>query len=135
MIENQDVNTPEIAAATDAFVAFRTLLKGKDRAYFTDEISEQNIKLLTGWALENDLDFSDMQTIGFWQIAFANCRDKLTVDPNAPIFRHERQLFRQRVGAMSVAEIKEAAKHEEGFAERYQALQAAEDVTFGVKGL
>jgi hypothetical protein len=134
-VNTESADSLDVALAADSFLSFRALLRGRDRAYFTDEVAEQNMRVFSAWALENDLGIADMQTVGFWQLAFANCdKSTLTVDPNAPIFQHERKLFRQRVGAMSVAEIKEAAKHEAGFADEYQALQAAEDVTFGVKG-
>ena len=131
----ENADSPEVALAADSFLSFRALLKGRDRAFFTDDYAEQNIKVLTAWSLENGLVLDDMQAVGFWQLAFANCdKSKLAVDPNAPIFVQERKLFRQRVQQMSVAEIKAAARNEAGFAENYRQLQAAENDSVGVKG-
>jgi len=131
----ENADSPEVALAADSFLSFRALLKGRDRALFTDVVAEQNIKVLTAWALENGLGLDDMQAVGFWQLAFANCdKSKLAADPNAPIFAQERKMFRQRVAQMSVAEVKQAYASEADFKEKYDALQKAEEPNIGIKG-
>jgi|ERR1700683_655818 len=110
----------------DAFATFKAALQGKNQGYFTASVEEKNATTMINWALANGMTLADAANLGFWQLSFGNTKAQLVLDEKAPVVARIKSIedagFRDRVAAMSVAQIKETYQTDSDFRVRYEAL-------------
>jgi hypothetical protein len=139
-------NQEDLLEARDCYAAFKLMEPTWASFCTSEELEAANMEALVDFGKENFTGgLKAFALIGAWQIAFRECSRQglLEADENHP--RHpdkvaaanaERKAavdaaaFRVRVQAMSSAQIKEAARTESGFEQKYAALTAGERVRF-----
>ena len=130
MSEERQYSSVELDRA-DAFETFLSLLRGRDQAYFSDPVADQNIKTLNAWAESQGMSFADGATLGYWQLSFQNCKPQLALDTSAPILARvkatEDAAFRERISVMSVSEIKANYQTDADFKARYDRLNRGQN--------
>lgn len=140
------IDQDDILDAQDAYKVFK-LAEPSWAAYCADEdLEAQNMEALVDFGKENFTGgLRAFGLLGAWQLAFSECRrqglieadeshpkhpDKVAAALAAARAQSDADAFRIRVQGMSSAQMKEAAKTEPGFTERYAALAKGEKVRF-----
>ena len=140
------IDQNDILDAQDAYKVFK-LAEPSWAAYCTDEdLEAQNMEALVDFGKENFTGgLRAFSRLGAWQLAYQECKKSGTIaaDENHPKHpakvaaalagmkaQSDADAFRIRVQGMSSAQMKEAAKTEPGFTERYAALAKGEKVRF-----
>jgi len=140
------IEQEDLLEAQDCYAAFKLMEPTWASFCTSEELEAANMEALVEFGKENFTGgLKAFALIGAWQIAFRECSRQglLEADENHP--RHpdkvaaanaERKAavdaaaFRVRVQKMSAAQMKEAARTEPGFEQKYAALTAGEKVRF-----
>jgi hypothetical protein len=140
------IEQEDLLEAQDCYAAFK-LVEPTWASFCTDEdLEASNMEALVNFGKENFTGgLKAFTLIGAWQLAFQECKKNgsIQADENHPLHPekvaarqaeanaiNEAAAFRVRVQKMSAAQMKEAARTEPGFTERYEALTRGERVRF-----
>ncbi|MGB8800705.1 MAG: hypothetical protein WCC97_08460 [Candidatus Acidiferrales bacterium] len=132
--------------AQDCYAAFKLMEPTWASFCTSEELEAANMEALVNFGKKSFTGgLKAFALIGAWQIAFRECSRQglLKADENHPKYParvaaqqaeanaiKEAAAFRVRVQGMSAAQMKEAARTEPGFEQKYAALTAGEKVRF-----
>lgn len=140
------IEQEDLLEAQDCYAAFKLMEPTWASFCTSEELEAANMEALVEFGKENFTGgLKAFALIGAWQLAFRECSRQGLLEADENHARHpykvaaanaERKAaadaaaFRIRVQAMSSAQMKEAARTEPGFTERYAALTKGEKVRF-----